>query len=54
MAALLGGLLLAHTTPRLTIFVLAAPVVVAAIIGTLSPAIRDLPSLAEASPAAAG
>jgi hypothetical protein len=50
---LLAGLLLAHTTPRLTIAVLAAPVVVAAVFGTLNPAIRDLPSL-EASPAAAG
>jgi Transmembrane secretion effector len=50
---LLAGLLLSHTSPRLTILVLAAPVVVAAALGTLSPAIRDLPSL-EASPAAAG
>jgi len=53
LGPLLAGLLLAHTTPRLTIAVLASPVVVAAIVGTLSPAIRDLPSL-EASPAAAG
>jgi MFS family permease len=53
LGPLLAGLLLTHTTPRWTIFVLAAPVVVAAILGTLSPAIRDLPSL-EASPAAAG
>ena len=50
---LLAGLLLADTSPRVTIFVLAVPVVVAAVVGTLSPAIRDLPSL-EASPAAAG
>lgn len=50
---LLAGLLLTHTSPRLTILVLATPVVVAAVLGTLSPAIRDLPSL-EASPAAAG
>lgn len=42
---LLAGLLLSHTSPRLTILVLAAPVVVAAALGTLSPAIRDLPSL---------
>jgi MFS family permease len=42
---LLAGLLLAHTSPRVTIFVLAAPVVVAAIAGTLSSSIRDLPSL---------
>jgi hypothetical protein len=34
--------------------VLAAPVVIAAIIGTLSDSIRNLPSLAEASPAGAG
>jgi hypothetical protein len=50
---LLAGLLLTHSTPRWTIFVLATPVVVAAIVGTLSPAIRDLPSF-EASPATAG
>ncbi|HJQ73823.1 MAG TPA: MFS transporter [Gaiellaceae bacterium] len=48
-----AGLLLSHTSPRLTILVLAVPVVVAAIFGTLSASIRDLPSL-EASPAAAG
>ncbi|MFL5961052.1 MAG: MFS transporter [Gaiellaceae bacterium] len=42
---LAAGLLLAHTSPRLTILVLAAPVVVAAVLGTLSSAIRDLPSL---------
>jgi MFS family permease len=50
---LAAGLLLSHTSPRLTILVLAAPVVVAAVFGTLSASIRDLPSL-EASPAAAG
>jgi Transmembrane secretion effector len=50
LGPLLAGLLLTHTTPRWTIFVLAAPVVVAAILGTLSPAIRDLPSL-DAAPA---
>jgi MFS family permease len=50
---LAAGLLLSHTSPRLTILVLAAPVVVAAVLGTLSASIRDLPSL-EASPAAAG
>ncbi|HUJ55128.1 MAG TPA: MFS transporter [Gaiellaceae bacterium] len=49
---LLAGLLLADTSPRLCVLVLAAPVVVAAAAGTLSSAIRDLPSL-EASPAAA-
>jgi MFS family permease len=53
LGPLLAGLLLSHTSPRLTILALAAPVVVAAVLGTLSPAIRDLPSL-EASPAAAG
>jgi len=50
---LLAGLLLADTSPRDCVLVLAAPVVLAAVAGTLSSAIRDLPSL-EASPAAAG
>jgi hypothetical protein len=45
LGPLAAGLLLSHTSPRLTIFVLAVPVVVAAVLGTLSPAIRDLPSL---------
>jgi hypothetical protein len=54
LGPLLAGLLLAHTTPRICVFVLAAPVVVAAALGTASPALRDLPSLAEASPAGAG
>jgi MFS family permease len=49
---LVAGLLLSHTSPRLTILVLAAPVVIAAALGTLSPALRDLPSLA-ASPGGA-
>jgi MFS family permease len=49
---LVAGLLLSHTSPRLTIFALAAPVVISAVLGTLSPALRDLPSLA-ASPAVA-
>ena len=53
LGPLLAGLLLTHTTPSWAIFILAAPVVVAAILGTLSSAIRDLPSL-EASPAGAG
>jgi hypothetical protein len=53
LGPLLAGLLLAHTTPRTCVFVLAAPVVVAAALGTVSPALRDLPSL-EASPAGAG
>ncbi len=50
---LAAGLLLAQTTPRTCVLVLAAPVVAAAVVGTLSASIRDLPSL-EASPAAAG
>jgi hypothetical protein len=53
LGPLLAGLLLAHTSAQVAIAVLAAPVVAAAVLGTLSPAIRDLPSL-EASPAAAG
>jgi hypothetical protein len=53
LGPLLAGVLLSHTSPRLTILTLAVPVVAAAILGTLSPAIRDLPSL-EASPATAG
>jgi Transmembrane secretion effector len=55
LGPLLAGLLLAHTSPQVAIGVLAAPVVIAAALGTLSSAIRDLPSLSsEASPAAAG
>jgi hypothetical protein len=54
LGPLLAGLLLANTTPRIAIAVLAAPVVVAAALGTVSAALRDLPSLAEASPAGAG
>jgi hypothetical protein len=53
LGPLAAGLLLSHTSPRVTILALAVPVVVAAVIGTLSASIRDLPSL-EASPAAAG
>jgi MFS family permease len=53
LGPLLAGLLLAHTSPRACIFVLAAPVVVAAALGTASPALRDLPNL-EASPVGAG
>jgi len=53
LGPLAAGLLLSHTSPRMTILALAVPVVVAAVIGTLSASIRDLPSL-EASPAAAG
>jgi hypothetical protein len=53
LGPLAAGLLLSHTSPRMTILALAVPVVVAAVIGTLSASIRDLPSL-EASPATAG
>ena len=53
LGPLVAGLLLSHASPRFTILALAAPVVVAAVIGTFSAAIRDLPSL-EASAAAAG
>ena len=53
LGPLLAGLLLAHTSPQVAIAVLAAPVVIAAILGTLSDSIRNLPSLG-ASPAAAG
>jgi MFS family permease len=42
---LAAGLLLAHTSPRIAVLVLTAPVIVAAVLGTLSPAIRDLPAL---------
>jgi MFS family permease len=52
LGPLLAGLLLAHTSPQVAIAVLAAPVVIAAILGTLSDSIRNLPSLS-ASPAAA-
>jgi hypothetical protein len=53
LGPLLAGVLLANTSPQIAIAVLAAPVVVAAGLGTLSHALRDLPSLG-ASPAAAG
>ena len=45
LGPLVAGLLLSHASPRLTIIVLAAPVVGAAVVGTLSASIRDLPSL---------
>ncbi len=51
---LVAGLLLAHASARVAIAALAAPVVLAAALGTASPALRELPSLAEASPAGAG
>lgn len=53
LGPLAAGLLLTHVSPRLTITVLATPVVVAALLGTLSPALRNLPTLG-ASPAEAG
>jgi predicted MFS family arabinose efflux permease len=53
LGPLLAGLLLAHTSPQVAIAVLAAPVVIAALLGTLSDSMRNLPSLG-ASPAAAG
>ena len=53
LGPLAAGLLLTHSTPRITVLVLAAPVVVAALLGTLSPSMRDLPTLG-ASPEAAG
>ena len=53
LGPLTAGLLLAHASPRAAVAALAAPVVVAAVAGTLSRPIRDLPSL-EASPEAAG
>ena len=45
LGPLAAGLLLAHTSPRTTVLVLAAPVVAAAVLGTLSASIRNLPSL---------
>jgi MFS family permease len=53
LGPLLAGLLLTHTSPQVAIAVLATPVVIAAILGTFSAAIRNLPSLS-ASPAEAG
>jgi hypothetical protein len=53
LGPLIAGLLLTHSTPRIAIVALAAPVVVAAFLGTMSPALRDLPSLG-ASPIEAG
>jgi predicted MFS family arabinose efflux permease len=53
LGPLLAGLLLAHASPQVAIAVLATPVVIAAVLGTLSAAIRNLPSLS-ASPAEAG
>ena len=53
LGPLVAGILLANTSPQVAIAVLATPVVIAAIIGTVTDSIRNLPSL-EASPAAAG
>jgi hypothetical protein len=53
LGPLLAGLLLADTSPQVAVALLAAPVVIAAILGTLSDSMRNLPSLG-ASPAAAG
>jgi hypothetical protein len=53
LGPLAAGLLLTHSTPRITVLVLAVPVVLAALVGTLSPSMRNLPTLA-ASPAEAG
>ncbi len=48
LGPLVAGLLLADTSPRICVLVLATPVVAAAALGTLSPALRDLPSLSAA------
>ena len=48
LGPLLAGLLLAHSSPRICVLVLALPVVVAAALGTASHALRDLPSLSAA------
>jgi hypothetical protein len=50
LGPLAAGLLLADASPRLAVLALAAPVVVAALLGTASRALRDLPSL-DAAPA---
>lgn len=48
LGPLVAGLLLAHASPRVAVLALAAPVVIAAALGTLSHALRDLPSLSGA------
>jgi predicted MFS family arabinose efflux permease len=53
LGPLLAGLLLTHTSPQVAVALLAAPVVIVAILGTLSDSMRNLPSLS-ASPAGAG
>jgi MFS family permease len=52
LGPLVAGLLLTHASPRITVLVLAVPVVVAAALGTMSPSMRNLPTLG-ASPATA-
>jgi predicted MFS family arabinose efflux permease len=47
---LAAGLLLAHTSPRTTVVALAAPVLVAAVLGTTAASLRHLPSLSRAEP----
>jgi hypothetical protein len=53
LGPLLAGLLLAQTSSQVTVALLVIPVVIAAILGTASDSMRNLPSLS-ASPAAAG
>jgi predicted MFS family arabinose efflux permease len=53
LGPVIAGLLLTHTSPRVTILALGAPVVIAAVGGTLSTAIRNLPPLDAAPEAAA-
>jgi MFS family permease len=53
LGPLAAGILLSHTSARITITVLAVPVLMAALAGTVSPSLRRLPSL-EASPAVTG
>ena len=59
LGPLVAGLLLDNVSERLTIFVLTAGTMIAAVVGTLSRAVRDLPRLEDvvtpsASPAEAG
>ncbi len=53
LGPLAAGLLLSHASARVAVLVLAAPVVVAALLGTLSAATRDLPALDLLEPEAA-
>ncbi len=45
LGPLVAGLLLTYTSPRTAIAVLAAPVILAAVLGTVSSTLRDLPDL---------